>query len=300
MVDDMQPINRKYGSYICVNVIGGGGQTAVFTAMHEVTGRIVALRVMTVTAKDVDAAIKECQYALRELSELDIPNIVKIEDFGVADETIYFAMNIVDGGSLMDRMKAWSITGGKDENMRLPSPIDILSMLRRIAITLDHLHALGLVHGQIGTRSIMFDDGNVLLGDIGLTKLTKIIYRLDNTNSFNMTKYSAPELWRGERPSPETDQYALACVMYELLTGQAPFESPSIFDLMNAHTDSIATPPHYIRKDLPKGLSMVFWQALAKPTNKRFPTVLSFYEALKKQFGDNVGRPTDFFTFSLD
>ena len=300
MVDNMQPVNRKFGPYICVNVMGGGGHTAVFTAMHEVTGRMVALRVMTVTAKDVETAIKECKYVLRDLTELDIPNIVKIEDFGVVEETIYIAMSMMDGGSLMDRIKAWSIAGADVENMRLPAPIDVLHMFKQIANALDHLHALGIVHGQVGARSIMFDDGNALLGDIGLTKLTKIIYRLDNTNSFNMTKYSSPELWRGERPSPETDQYALACILYELFTGQAPFESPSIFDLMTAHNDSVATPPHYIRNDLPKGLAMVFWQALAKSTNKRFPTVLSFYEAVKKQFGDNVGQSTDFFTFSLD
>ena len=138
-------------------------------------------------------------------------------------------MDILNGGTLEQRMK----TRMSDENNKvLPTIADVLHMTERLAIALDALHQLNMVHGQIQPHSIMFDDrGNAFLTEIGLTRIMKIIYNLDTTNSFNMTRYSAPELWNGERPSPSTDQYALACIVYQLLTGKVPFDGPSIYAL---------------------------------------------------------------------
>jgi serine/threonine protein kinase len=159
---------------------------------------------------------------------------------------------------------------------------------------------MDIVHGQISAGSIMFNEkGDAFLSDVGLTRIMKIIYRLEFTSSFNMNKYSAPELWEGERPSPATDQYAVACLVYELLTGKAPFDDTSIYHLMQAHTNDVATPPHYLRKELPSDLAMVFWQALAKPVDRRYPSIAALLEALESALEDKLGQPTDFFTFKL-
>lgn len=289
---------QKIGAYIILKHIGGSDNSTVYAAMHEDTRQMVALRVLTVTARDVDKALTECLDILYELTILDIPNAVQIQDFGHDGDTLYIAMTVLNGGTLFDRMKVRILDTNKPQ---LPSLDDVLHLVERISLALDSLHQIGMVHGQIHPHSIMFnDDGEALLTDVGLTRIFKVIYNLDATNSFNMTHYSPPELWLGERPSPATDQYAFVCIVYQLLTGKLPFKGQSIFALMQAHTNDVAPPPHYIRDTLPNDLAMVFWQALAKPIDKRYPTMRSFYQDLQRYFIDYPLEETDFFTFELD
>ncbi|MDQ7034006.1 MAG: serine/threonine-protein kinase [Anaerolineae bacterium] len=296
---NIEPKGKRFGPYEVLHLMGTSGQSAVFAAKHETTQHKVVLRVMTMAVTNLDAAIVECTQVLEEISNIDAPNIVKIEDYGIHNALIYIAMTIMEGGSLSDRMKS-RMESALGDDAQLPSAGEVLQMLERVAIALDDIHERDMVHGQIGPGSIMFDKkGTAFVSDIGLTRLMKIIFRLEATNSFNMNPYSAPELWNGERPSPATDQYALACVIYELLTGKPPFNNTSIYHLMQAHMDDVAAPPHYIRPDLPSELALVFWQALAKPVDRRFPSVLAFHKGLQDALGDKLGEETDFFTFAL-
>lgn len=300
MGQKQQHIRQQFGSYITLKIIGSGEHSAVYAAMHETTGKMVALRVLTITNRDVARALIDCNRVLEELSELNIPNTVKIQDFGNDGSTLYIALTVLNGGTLLERMNVRIIN---QENPKLPSTTDVLKMTERIAIALDTLHQQGMVHGQIQPHSILFNDrGEAFLSEIGLTRIMKIIYNLDATNSFMMTRYSPPELWAGERPSASTDQYALACIIYQLITGKVPFDGTSIFSLMQAHANDVSAPPHYVRPDLPSSLAMVFWQALAKPVDRRYPTIRSFYQDLQKSFSDtdDMSVKTDFFTFLLD
>jgi serine/threonine-protein kinase len=290
----------QYGPYICRSLIEADSQGGAFIAEHERSGAEVLLRVLTVTIADVDEALMQCKDLLRELSAIDAPHIITIDDYGSEVHTLYIALSLVRGGTLAQRMAARQIGTLANSDPRLPSVAGVLSLTERMASALDALHAAGLVHGQLEPRTILFDRaGNGFLSEIGFTRLMKIMFRLDATNSFNMSRYSPPELWNGERPSPATDQYALACILYELLTGQAAFSGGSIYDLMKAHTEDIAVPPHYARPELPESLAMVFWQALAKRSGRRFQSVTAFYQALTKVLGADDTPQTDFFTFSL-
>jgi serine/threonine protein kinase len=300
-MDDLKPPTmRKFGPYITLKLIGTGGQSAVYTAMHETTGHMVALRVMSVNANDIEGAVNNCKDVLTELKLLEIPHAVAIEDFGNVESVLYSAMSVMTGGTLLERMKQRNFYS-TEQKPQLPSPLEVLDLAGRMVIALDAIHSMGMVHGQIEPRSIMFNDkGEAFLSDIGMTRMMKFIYKLDATNSFNMTKYSAPELWEGKRPSPATDQYAFACILYELLTGKAPFDAPSIFGLMQAHANDVAAPPNYLREDLPGALSMIFWQALAKPVDRRYPNLSSFYEDLRDALEGHESKSTNFFSFELE
>ena len=298
-MQNIQPKSRKFGPYEVLRQLGASGQSAVFVAQHETTKQTVALRVMTVAAPDPSAAMAECTEILKEIAAIDAPHIVKIEDYGTHSSMIYLAMKLMEGGSLSDRMKQRMEPVVVDAS-QLPSSGEVLDMLERVAVALDDLHSRGIVHGQFGPRSIMFDEnGQAFVSDIGVTRLMKIIFKLEATNSFNMNPYSAPELWNGERPSAATDQYALACLIYELLTGKPPFNNTSIYHLMQAHMNDVAAPPHYIRAELPGDLAMVFWQALAKPVDRRFPSMVAFHKGLKSALGEKLGEATGFFTYKL-
>lgn len=299
MYDETRPMRRTFGPYTCIRLMGFASSNTVYYALHQKTGRLVALRVMPIIRGNVAEVISACNEQLTRLTELNVPNIVPIEDFGDDDESIYIATRVMQGGTLDARLKRFYEEG--PESCPLPGLEEIAGLMERLAQALDTLHENGLVHGQLDPRSIMFDSqGQAYLADVGLTKLHKLIYGLESTNSFNMSKYSAPELWEGVRPQPASDQYSLACMIYELLTGRAPFDADTIYKLMQKHVNDVALPPHYVRKELPADLALPFWQALAKPPAKRHKSVMAFYDDYRHAIKDHTSRTTDFFTFELE
>ncbi|MEM9951263.1 MAG: serine/threonine-protein kinase [Chloroflexota bacterium] len=287
----------QFGAYITLKAIGDSSHGATYVAMHQTTGKMVALRILTVTHRNVAQAIDDCLKVLDDIANLKLPNAVQILDFGTEGDVLYIAMTVLNGGTLHQRIEQRIVNATPPQ---FPSPDDILKTTERLAVALDALHQMGMVHGQIQPHNILFNEqGEAFLTDIGLTRIFKIVYNLDSTNSFNMTRYSPPELWSGERPNSATDQYALACIVYQLFTGRVPFDGKSIFQLMEAHKNNVAVPPHYIRKGLPSDLETVFWQALAKMPEHRYLNLRSFYLDLQRCFADYPSQTTDFFTFLL-
>jgi eukaryotic-like serine/threonine-protein kinase len=297
MTDQQQPL-QQYGPYQIRELIGAGSQSAVYVANHLETGQEVALRLLQVNVRDHAQVIAQCAPIIEEIIVTDIPNSVRVLDYGSHDNILYMALDLMRGGSLLQRMRRHAIDVPGQAPDLLPSLDELMDMTARIVEALDELHVRSMVHGQLDPRSILFNEyGEAFLADIGFTRLNKTIFSLETTNSLNVTKYTAPELWDGLRPSATTDQYCLACIVYELLTGKAAFDSSSIFGWMQAHVNDVVTPPHYVRKDLPSDLAMVFWQALAKPVDRRFPGITAFYDALE-QIVSRIpsGQPTGFFS----
>lgn len=299
MFDDTRPMRRNFGPYTCTKLLGLSSNNTVYYALHQTSGKMVALRVMPIIKGDKAAVLRACEEQLALFSQIDSPYIVPIEDYGHDNDSLYIAMRVMKGGSLEARLKRHYDLGSAQRP--LPSIGETAVLLERIALALDELHLQGIVHGQVDPHNILFDgDGLAYLADVGLSRLLKLIYGLETTNSFHMSKYAAPELWDGHRPQPATDQYSLACIIYELLTGRAPFESPTIYKLMQQHMNDVALPPHYVRKDLPSTLALPFWQALAKPPEKRHKNVGAFYDDFQAAITGHEGQPTGFFTFDLE
>lgn len=283
---------QQYGDYQILQQMSS--DSSLYSAMHKPTGKLVALRVMPITVKDLPTALADCKQLLHELIQVNVPNGVILRDFGSLDNQLYLVTDLMRGGTLLDRMRMYQFDV-PDVKPRLPSAGEVLDITENIVIALHVLHLQNIVHGQIEPRSIFFDErGKAYLGDIGQTRLIKIIYSLDMTNSLNMSRFSAPELWDGQRPSPATDQYSLACILYQLLTGKAAHDAPSIWGLMQAHLNDVVTPPHYVNPALPPDLAMVFWQALAKEPDRRYPTIQAFFAEFRALLSPNLGMPTGF------
>lgn len=301
MTDEQETPTQQYGAYKTHKLIGTGNQSAVYIASHQETGQEVALRLLLVNNKDHEQVIRQCSTIIEEIMVTNVPNSVRVLDYGTQGNILYMVLDLMRGGSLLQRMRKHAIdVPGQAPNL-LPSLDELMDMTGRIVEALDSLHTRNLVHGQLDPRTILFNEyGEAFLADIGFTRLSKAIYSLETTNSLNVTKYTAPELWDGQRPTATTDQYCLACVVYELLTGKAAFDATSIFGWMQAHVNDVVTPPHYVRKNLPPDLAMVFWQALAKPVDRRYPTITDFYDALDQAVSmADSDEPTGFFSEPL-
>lgn len=308
------PLRLRFGPYRCIAVMGVGANHTLYHALHEESGELVALRVLPLVREQYLELLGDClgwlgkvdEIVTRAMKEIDTQwplevqpaAVVPLLDYGHHEHNLYLVMPVMKGRSLATRLEQY-----QPAEVSLPSPYEVGVMVQRLAAVLDVLHDHSLVHGDIDPRNIFFDEqGLAYLGDTGLMRLLKLIFRLGTTGSLDMSAYAAPEIWQGERPQPASDQYALACIAYHLLTGQPPFQGQSIYALMKQHTDEAAMPPHLIDRNLPESLAVPFWQALAKPMQRRYPSVSAFSTELRNLLPGHPAdeqHPSAFFTFTL-
>lgn len=292
---------KTYGPYKATYMLDGTADMALYHAMHTQSGRTVLLRVLSVRKGLNDPAVKQamaqCVDEIGLLARIQHPNLLSVIDYGVDGKYIYIAYPSLSGQHLA------AMLYGPNANpeaplTRLPSLGETARLLSEIGAALQTLHDADQVHGQLEPRNIFIEGDTTYLADAGLLRLQKYIFQLETTGSFSMTRYSAPEVWQADRAIPASDQYALACLAYELVTGLAPFESPNILGLMNAHLNDMPAPPSRIRPDLnlPVELGFVFWQALAKAPEDRFPSVMAFVDAFVQTIRSRKGAPSTFFT----
>lgn len=297
---------RQIGPYTTVARLGHTSISAVYRAHQGTGGREVALRVLA-PAENV-ADIEGFLDALKIIAALRHEYIVPVLDYGAEGDTVYIAMPYMAGGTLAERLKlrrARQSLNNHDDSRQLdpaalPAIGEIARMLRRLAMAMDAMHAQGIIHHLVKPSNIMFDSrGQAYLSDIALSKLYKVIFSLAQTNAINTNDFSAPEQWQGEQTLPASDQYALAGVIYQLLTGKPAFAATNVYSLMKKHMNDLPLPPHYVRSDLPGGLTNVFIHAMAKEPDERYPTVTAFARDFARAIRGREGEPTDFFTFPV-
>lgn len=299
-------IDRQYGAYRCIRILEVTADTSLYHALNTKTGNTVSLRVFNLRRdsrhpEKLEMMRAECLQEIEIFRKIMHPHLTPILDAGSLPNIVYYTLPLYRGGTLYKRLEPNEAREREDLPLKLPSISETVTLVTQVAAALQAVHDHGLVHGQIEPRAIMLEKSQAYVSEVGMMKLQKILFSLDTTNSFSVTRYSAPELWNAQRPLPASDQYALACVAYELLTGRAPFEAPNILALMRSHMDEAVLPPSMVRPDLklPTELSLVFWQALAKPVDGRFDTVKAFADAFARALAGQPVTTTDFFTASL-
>ena len=212
---------------------------------------------------------------------MDDPHIIPVYEAGEADGVLFIAMRFVRGGDLrlvLEREGA------------LPSG-RVAAFISPVASALDAAHRAGLVHRDVKPANILVDarpdrPDHVYLSDFGVSKGAMSSVSLTGAGQFLGTPdYSAPEQIQGRAVDGRTDQYALACVAYQLLTGAAPFERDQGMAVLLAH---LSEPPPSLRSrrpDLPGAADQVLARALAKVPEKRYGSCQDFADALREALG---------------
>ena len=251
--------NTKFGKYRILRLLGQGGMADVYEAEETTVGRIVALKVLPAAfARDEERAgrfAKEIQAS----AKLHHPNIVSVFEVGEVDGLHYYTMSVLPGGDLKDRLK----------NGALP-PKDALRIAREIAGALAYAHDNGFVHRDVKPENILFrEDGSAVLTDFGIARATVGGTRMTATGlSIGTPHYMSPEQARGREVDGRSDLYALGVVLYEMLTGQVPFDSTDSLAIGIMHLQDPVPP-------LPKELAEyqpVLDRLLAKDPEQRYPT----------------------------
>ena len=253
-------IGKQLGSYRVLEKLGKGGFGSVYKGEHVYLNNIVAIKVLLAeddSQQDRTLLVSEA----RTLKKLKHPYILPLID--VADEqgVLYMVMECASGGTLQDRL-------GRHLSLQ-----EALAILYQIGQALDFAHQQEkpIVHSDLKPANILFNERDeVLLADFGLATALPNSKTMRVDNVAGTLEYMAPEQFSGE-VSVKSDQYALGCIAYQLLTGQYPFDIPNIYNkaarwiaFYNQHKDIIPKAPAELNPQLPLSISDAILKAMAK------------------------------------
>lgn len=291
-----QLVGKTIAEFRLEELIGVGAMGAVYRARQLNLERDVALKVLPPDLATQSEYTQRFNREARIAASLEHPNIVPLYDFGIQEGMTYVVMRLLTGGNLAQRLNQRA-----DERGPLPSLGEVSTLLRQMASALDYAHRQGVVHRDIKPSNIMFDlRGLPILVDFGIAKLVDSATQLTAENSvFGTPHYMPPEQWRNEPATPETDQYALAVVVFSLVTGRPPFDAPTSPALMYKHLEEAPPLASSIRPGLPAEIDSVLTRAMAKLPSDRFLTVSAFADAFAAAVAGQEGASTGFFNFPL-
>jgi serine/threonine protein kinase len=260
--------------------VGSGGMAVVFRARDEHLNRLVALKILT------PALSSDSEFRARFIAEsraaaaVNDPYIIPVYEAGEADGVLFIAMRFVQGGDLRRVL---------EREGALP-PERVAGFISPVASALDAAHRAGLVHRDVKPANILVDaredrPDHVYLSDFGVSKAMASAGLTSPGYFVGTPDYSAPEQIEGRPVDGRTDQYALACVAFQLLTGALPYQDDQGTPVLQAHLS--APPPAVTSRmpDLPGAVDRVLARAMAKDPDQRYASCLEFADALSQALG---------------
>ncbi|WP_432173692.1 protein kinase domain-containing protein [Streptomyces sp. Tue6028] len=249
------------GRYRLHNPIGRGAMGEVWRAFDEALSRPVAVKLLLPQDTDPTAASRfrlEAQTA----GSLNHPHVVGVFDFGEHENRLFLVMELVEGDSLARLLT----TAGP-----LPAT-QVAQIAAQAAAGLAAAHQQGIVHRDIKPANLLLDaDGTLKIGDFGIARFVDDpAAALTTTGQIVGTSlYLAPERALGKPAEPACDVYALGCVIYQLLTGQPPFQADTAIAILHQHLDAAPVPPRQRGAEIPAAFENYFLALLAKQPNDR-------------------------------
>ena len=266
-------IGTRLAGYRIERLIGQGGMGMVFLAEHVHLGRKVALKILPPSLAADESFRKRFVRESQLAAGIEHPNVIPVYDAGEAEGELFIAMKYVEGTDLRALI---------DQRGRLESD-HTLDILRQVGSALDAAHREGLVHRDVKPGNILITPaGHVFLTDFGLTKRTAAQSSVTATGFFVGTmSYAPPEQIQGHPLDGRTDQYSLACVAFECLTGRVPFVREPDVAVLYAHLKETPPPASEFRPDLPEPVDTALAKAMAKSPDDRFGSCSALVEALR-------------------
>ncbi len=271
MSDDNQ-LHMEIGNYRIVREIDSGAFGRVYLAQHLLLkNRTVAIKLLHNTrlssAEERENFLREAQF----LEVLKHPYILPILDVGIHEGFPYLVAEYAPNGSLRDRIRHYA-----------PHPLPVqetLTILTQIGQALYFAHQQHIIHRDIKPENILFNArGEALLADFGVATMMETA-SIKFATVIGTPSYMAPEQFQNSI-SKESDQYSLACVAYELFTGQRPFSAHDFFAIGFKHMQEVPVPPSKLNPQLPPFVEDAILRAMAKQRTERFPDIRAFITEL--------------------
>ncbi|MBI5879240.1 MAG: serine/threonine protein kinase [Chloroflexi bacterium] len=275
----MELLGEKLGNYEIVQLIAQGGMAAVYRANQVALNRSVAIKVLSGLSAGDEVFRQRFDREAKAVAQLSHPNIVPIYDFGSDDARglWYIVMEYVPGGSLRDLVSG---APGIDEATRL---------IAQVAYGLDYAHTHGIIHRDIKPGNILLTElHRPMLTDFGLAKMDSHPQFTEAGLTIGTPAYMSPEQVMGGDLDKRSDIYSLAMVLYELLTGRAPFRSDTPLALLHQQVYEAPEPPRRVNPRIPRKLEKVLMRAMSKDREGRYASAAEFAAALERTLGGNT------------
>ena len=260
--------------YEILEILGEGGMAFVYKARDTQLERFVAIKTLKPTYVNQETFVDRFKREAKTAANLNHPNIVQIFDWGIEEEP-YFVMEYIEGNTLTSII-------AKNRTISLS---DVLFIGAQVSSGLYAAHQKGLVHRDIKPGNIMITpDGKVKVTDFGIVSLQNEESDITKTGSILGTaSYISPEQAQGKPVSIESDLYSLGTVLYELITGRAPFSGDSPISTATKHLTEKPEKPSLYRRDLPKGVESAILRLLEKASYDRFKSAEDLRATLLQQ-----------------
>ena len=262
-----------FGAYELVELIGEGGMAAVYKGRHQLTGQVVAVKMLPpelavypeVRARFVDEA--------RTLARLEHPNIVHLITFAEDLGRMSLVMQYAEGQTLEDIL---------DESGRITA-VELVRITREVLAALEHAHSQGVVHRDIKPSNIIVrPDRSVKVTDFGIAKITRDTKLTQTGQTMGTVRYMSPEQVQGSDVDGRSDLYSLAVSMYEAVVGHTPFDGETHFAIMSQHLSATPKSPLEVGARVSEALNAVIMKGLSKKPEDRYADAKEMARALER------------------
>lgn len=265
---------RLEGRYWIQSLVGVGGMANVYRGVDEKNGNPIAVKVLKEEFLDNEELVRRFKNESKAISILSHPNIVKVYDVSVTDKLQYIVMEYVDGITLKEYLKQRGGALTWKETVHFAT--QVLSALQ-------HAHSKGIIHRDVKPQNIMLlADGSIKMMDFGIARFSRAQSQTVSDKAIGSVHYISPEQAKGDRTDARTDIYSVGVMLYEMLSGQLPFDGDGAVSIAIMQISDKAKPLAQVAPNVPEGLRQITEKAMEKDPDKRYQSAQEMLEAIEE------------------
>lgn len=262
------------GRYEIQELIGVGGMATVYKAKDIKNNRTVAIKILKDEFSQNSEFIRRFKNESKAIAVLSHPNIVKVYDVSFGDVMQYIVMEFIDGITLKEYIEQ------QEKSIDWKMAVYFTSQILK---AMQHAHEKGIVHRDVKPQNMMLlQDGTIKVTDFGIARFSNTETRTMTDKAIGSVHYIAPEQAKGDRTDGKSDVYSIGVMLYEMLTGQLPFQADSAVSVAIMQLQSNPKPPREINPDIPKGLEEITLRAMRKEPVQRYQSAEEMLKDLQK------------------
>ena len=266
------------GRYEIMSRIGIGGMADVYKVVDRVLNRYVAVKVLKREFREDENFVKKFWTEAQSAAGLQHPNIVNVYDVAEDRGLYYIVMELVEGITLKNYIqKKGKLT-----------PKEVIGITLQVCAGLEAAHSNDIIHRDVKPQNIIISkEGKVKVTDFGIAKATSS--NTISTNVMGSVHYTSPEQARGGFSDAKSDIYSLGITMYEMITGELPFDGDSTVSIALKHLQEDIVPPSEYVEDIPHSLEQIILKCTQKSADRRYANVSQLIRDLKRSLQDPDG-----------
>lgn len=278
------------GRYELLELIGVGGMADIYKAKDITEERTVAVKILKNEFAASEDFLRRFRNESKAIALLSHKNIVKIYDVGFTDKIQYIVMEYIDGITLTEYIERQGVLKWRDA----------IHFTTQILRALQHAHDRGIVHRDVKSQNVMLlSDGTIKVMDFGIARFNRETDKTMSEKAIGSVHYISPEQARGEVTDEKSDIYSVGVMLYEMLTGEKPFDGENPVSIALKHMQTVPKRITEINNTIPEGLEEITVKAMQKEPSKRYQTAGEMIKDIE-EFKKNPSIVFEYKYFSTD